>query len=51
MKEKDDDKSLIDNKIAENFSDFEQEKEEKLLNLLVEIIISTTLKELYEKSD
>ncbi|MDP2159366.1 hypothetical protein [Flavobacterium sp.] len=51
MEEKGDDKSLIDNKITENFIDFEKEKEQKILNLLVEIIISTTLKELYEKSD
>jgi hypothetical protein len=31
--------------------DFEQEKEEKLLNLLAEIVIKSTLKEFYETSD
>lgn len=51
MEEKNDGRSLIDNKITENFSNFEKEKEQKLLNLLVEIIISTTLKTLYENSD
>lgn len=38
-------------KIIENNLDFEHEKEEKLLNLLVEIIVKTTLKEFYETCD
>ncbi|MES2111871.1 MAG: hypothetical protein V4577_24150 [Bacteroidota bacterium] len=35
----------------EKLVDFECEKEEKLLNLLAEIIIKSTLKEFYETCD
>ncbi|HZY36214.1 MAG TPA: hypothetical protein VFE53_06170 [Mucilaginibacter sp.] len=41
----------IGQEIEKEFADFEHEKEEKLLNLLAEIIIKSTLKEFYETSD
>jgi len=34
-----------------NFADLEREKEEKLLNLIVEILVRITLEEFYETSD
>lgn len=37
--------------VAKNYEDLEREKEKKLVNLMIEIIISLTLKELYEESD
>jgi hypothetical protein len=41
----------IAQKIEKETADFEHEKVEKLLNLLAEIIIKSTLKEFYETSD
>ena len=41
----------IGQEIEKKIADFEQEKEEKLLNLLAEIVIKSTLKEFYETSD
>ena len=49
--EENDEKDLIDEKITEIYYNFEQVKEQELLNLLVKIIVSITLKELYEKGD
>lgn len=37
--------------ILETNSEIEQEKEKKLVNLIVQIIVTATLKEYYEKSD
>ncbi len=43
--------ALLDNKILKTIDQFEQEKEQKLVNLFIEIIVSSTLKEYYEKGD
>ncbi|TGD58944.1 hypothetical protein [Flavobacterium humi] len=51
MKEQKEDDDLINEKITEIYCDIENEKEQKLVNLLVKIIVSITLKELYEKGD
>lgn len=48
---KENDKDLIDGKIKELKSNIEEEKEHNFVNLLIEIIVSITLKELNEKSD
>ncbi|MFH7010417.1 hypothetical protein ACHRV5_01010 [Flavobacterium sp. FlaQc-52] len=37
--------------VSKNYEDLEKEKEQKLVNLMIEIIVSLTLKELYEESD
>lgn len=37
--------------IAQMKALFEQEKEQKFVKLIIEIIVAVTLKELYEKSD
>lgn len=44
-------KDLIEGKIKELKNNIEEEKEHKFVILLTEIIVSITLKELYEKSD
>jgi hypothetical protein len=44
-------KDLIEGKIKELKNNIEEEKEHKLVILLTEIIVSITLRELYEKSD
>lgn len=44
-------KDLIEGKIKELKNNFEEEKERKFVILLTEIIVSITLRELYEKSD
>jgi CRISPR-associated protein Cas8b1/Cst1 subtype I-B len=41
----------VDELISKNFVLIEQEKEQKIVNLFIEIIVSITLKEYYEKSD
>jgi hypothetical protein len=41
----------IEEEIVKEIAVFENEKEEKLLNLLAEIVIKSTLKEFYETSD
>jgi CRISPR-associated protein Cas8b1/Cst1 subtype I-B len=41
----------VDELISKNFVLIEQEKEQKIVNLFIEIIVSMTLKEYYEKSD
>lgn len=51
MEQQNEEKNLIDEKITEIYCDFEKEREQKLVNLLVKIIVSITLKELYEKGD
>lgn len=48
VKEKTD---LVDEKILKTNSQIEQEKEQKFVNLIIEIIVSSTLKEYYEKGD
>ena len=45
------DESLIDSQIEVLNYDIEKLNEQKLVNLLIEIIVSMTLQELYEKSD
>ncbi|MNR30145.1 hypothetical protein D3C85_1475850 [compost metagenome] len=40
-----------DDIVSKNYEDLEREKEQKLVNLMIEIIVSLTLKELYEESD
>ena len=42
---------LTEDKILKNNEDITSEKEKKFVNLIVEIIVSVTLKEYYEKSD
>ena len=37
--------------IAKIYDDIEKEKEQKFVNLLIEIIVSITLKQVYEESD
>lgn len=37
--------------ITENIEEIEREKEQKFVNLLIEIILSKTLKEYYEKGN
>lgn len=41
----------VDELISKNFVLMEDEKEQKIVNLFIEIIVSITLKEYYEKSD
>lgn len=41
----------VDELISKNFALLEEEKEQKIVNLFIEIIVSITLKEYYEKSD
>jgi hypothetical protein len=41
----------VDEIIFENFEVLEQEREQKLVNLIIEIIVSSTLKEYYEKGN
>lgn len=41
----------MDYEILKNNNQFEQEKEQKFVNLIIEIIVSSTLREYYEKSD
>ncbi|WET02715.1 hypothetical protein P0R33_23495 [Flavobacterium sp. YJ01] len=40
-----------DDIVSKNYEHLESEKEKKLVNLMIEIIVSLTLKELYEESD
>ena len=42
--------TLIDDEILKSNDQFEQEKEQKFVNL-IEIIVSSTLREYYEKGD
>lgn len=41
----------VDEIIFETFEVIEQEREQKLVNLIIEIIVSSTLKEYYEKGN
>jgi len=45
------DNDLKDELILKTNTSIEQEKEKRLVNLIVEIIVSSTLKEYYEKGD
>ena len=40
-----------DDIVSKNYEDLERKKKQKLVNLMIEIIVSLTLKELYEESD
>ena len=51
MKNENTKKTDIDEYISKNYEDIEQEKEQKFINLMIEIIVSLTLKELYEEGD
>lgn len=42
---------LTDEKISKTIDEIEEEKEKKLVNLIVRIIVKATLKEYYEKGD
>lgn len=42
---------IIDEEIMKTNDQIEQEKERNFVNLLIEIIVSITLKEYYEKGD
>ncbi|HSD09302.1 hypothetical protein [Flavobacterium sp.] len=41
----------IEEYILKNYEDIELEKEQKFVDLMIEIIVSLTLKELYEEGD
>ncbi|MFV8369461.1 hypothetical protein [Flavobacterium sp. LB2R40] len=51
MKYEDIKQTDIDEYISKNYDEIEQEKEQKFVNLLIEIVVSLTLKELYEEGD
>ena len=51
MKSEDIKQTDNDEHIAKIYDETEQEKEQKFVNLLIEIIMSLTLKELYEEGD
>lgn len=51
MKHEDIKQTDIDEHILKNYEEIEQEKEQKFVNLMIEIIVSLTLKELYEEGD
>jgi hypothetical protein len=40
-----------DDIISKNYEDLEREKEQKFVNFMIEIMVSLTLKELYEEGD
>lgn len=40
-----------DNIMSENYENLEREKEQKFVNFMIEIMVSLTLKELYEEGD
>jgi hypothetical protein len=40
-----------DEQILKTYEEIEHEKEEKFVNLMIEIIVSITLKECYEEGD
>ena len=41
----------IDEYISKNYEEIEQEKEQEFVNLMIDIVVSLTLKELYEEGD
>jgi hypothetical protein len=41
----------IEEYILKNYEEIEREKEQKFVSLMIEIIVSLTLKELYEEGD
>ena len=41
----------VEEDILKNYEDIERENEQKFVNLMIEIIVSLTLKELYEEGD
>jgi hypothetical protein len=40
-----------DDIVSKSYEDLEREKEQKFVNLMIEIIVSLTLKELYEEGN
>ena len=40
-----------DDIVSKNYEDLEREKEQKFVNLMIEIIVSLTLNELYEEGN
>lgn len=51
MKHEDIKQTDIDEHISKNYEDIEREKEQKFVDLMIEIIVALTLKELYEEGD
>lgn len=51
MENLEDEQCENDDIVSKNYKHLESEKEKKLVNLMIEIIVSLTLKELYEESD
>jgi len=51
IKKKRSPKLSLDEQISENISENDREKKIKLLNLIAEIIVDATLRDLYETSD
>ena len=51
MKYEDIKQTDIDEHISKNYEDIEREKEQKFVDLMIEIVVSLTLKELYEEGD
>ena len=45
------DSELTDAKISDRIRQFENEKEEQLIQLIVEILVMSTLKDYHEESD
>ena len=45
------DSELTDAKISDRIRQFEKEKEEQLIQLIVEILVMSTLKDYHEESD
>jgi len=43
--------ATIEEQILKTYEETEHEKEEKFVNFMVEVIVSITLKEYYEKGD
>ena len=51
MKKKKTQKKVLSNGLSESYGELSRLTEEKLVNLFIRIIVSKTLKELYEKGD
>jgi hypothetical protein len=51
MKHADIKQTDIEEYILKNYEEIEREKEQKFVSLMIEIIVSLTLKELYEEGD
>ncbi len=51
MEDKAEENSKLVEKISKNYLEIEREKEQNFVNLYIEMIVSITLKEFYEKGD